>query len=147
MIPDWLIVLGLVLAYLAAYFTIGVLYARSQAVKIYRKQWARHRRMYSYTPDEKITEYAERATREDLRAKAWYWPFAMLRQFFVALGDGRNSLLMRPVHERQRKAEELRRDAQTWDAVATHPNTTESEREMAVELARVLREAAEREAI
>jgi hypothetical protein len=139
--------IGFVLACLAAYFTIGVLYARSQAVKIYREQWAWHRKMWAYTPDEKIGEYAERETRAALRIKATFWPLEMLSQFFAGLSNGGNNLLMNPVYERRYKAEQLRRDAKTWEDVTQHPGSTPAEEKMAAELAKVLSEAAEREDI
>lgn len=144
---DLLIVLGLVLAWLAVYFTIGVLYARSQSVKVYQREWARHRRMYGYTPDEKIDEYAHRETRATLRMKAWFWPMEMLGQLFSGLGNFGTNLLMDPVYQRQYKAEQLRRDAKTWLEVTKHPGSTPAEKKMAAELAKVLSEAAEREDI
>lgn len=138
-----LIGVGFMLGFFAVYFTIGVLFARSQAVRIYQRTYDRNRRMWTYTSEEKIREYAHREARSDLAIKVWFWPMEMLGALFSALGNGGTNLVMGPVYERQHRAEKLRRDAKTWGEVAEHPSSTAQEREMAKELERLLTQQAE----
>lgn len=138
-----LVGIGFVLAFFGVYATIGILYARRQSVRIYQHAYDRNRRMWTYTSEEKIREYAHRETRSDVSMKAWFWPLEMIGQFFEGLSNGGTNLLMGPVYERQYRAEKLRRDAKTWGEVAEHPSSTAQEREMAKELERLLLAQAE----
>jgi hypothetical protein len=150
MIPDWLLGVLAASGVLAAHLAIGVTYARSRAVETYRRHMDTERRLYptliEHRP-EMCIDSARRRTTEDLRVAALAWPVHMLVAFFGAL-DGRSvGLIMAPVDQREAKAAKLRADAATWEAVAEHPDTTASERDMATELAKVLRESAKREGL
>jgi hypothetical protein len=139
---DWLIVLGVIAGYLA----IGGLYARSQAVRLWQDSYDKERETTTKT---RYRELAEEWDRNDRRHASqallfrlgWRvpaWPYAMLYDFFGRL---LRDWLTSPVTDRQERAEQLREDAEAWDA-KRHDGTA-AEREMAAELARICRERAE----
>ena len=150
MIPDWLFGVLLGLGTIAVHLAVGVAYARSRAVETYRRHLDSQRRCYpalaTGRPD-MLADSARRQATMDLRVAAFAWPVHMLIAFFGALDGRSTSLIMAPVDAREAKAAKLRADAETWDAVAGLTDNSQAERDMAAELARVLREAAEREAI
>jgi hypothetical protein len=129
---DILILFGAVLGY----FLLGAVYARTQVARIYQRAVKAN----AHWGSERYREYwIKQELQLALVPRALFWPVAML----VDLGAGPGARwFMRPVTARQEHAEQLRRDAKTWDEVAEHPNTTASERAAAETLAELLREQA-----
>lgn len=127
---------------LFAYAVAGLLFARSQAVSLYRSAAEEHRRRWPrLAPD----LYIPGEVRAKLVTLAVFWPFALVgllvTRLFRHLFGGRD-LLMGPVEERQAKAAQLRADADTWAEQALTEDDP-AKRTMARELARMLREQAQ----
>jgi hypothetical protein len=132
-----LIVAGSVLGYLL----VGAVYARTQVIRIYKKAV----RENAHWHGENYRQYwIKQAMLSALVPRAFFWPVAMVVD--MCAGPGAR-WFMRPVTERQEHAAKLRRDAKTWESVALHEAATLAERDMATELAKVLREEANREDI
>lgn len=136
----WLIILGVVLAYLA----IGVLYARSKAIEVYREKRKSNERVFSM--EEYIEYWTVLETRERLLILTACWaleiPVMALKKAF----DRTGGLLLGPVTAQRRRATKLAEDAAYWRKVAEEEVDLEK-KSMAEELARVLREQAKEAAL
>jgi hypothetical protein len=130
-VTTFLIVAGSILGYLA----IGLAAARTQAVRIYRWRWDSNVRSYS---ESIAKEYAPFEAKFTLLGIAAAWPLALV----VLAGLGVVGLAFAPVTERKARAEQLRADAEIWRETA-RTETDPQKKDMAKELARVLREQAE----
>jgi hypothetical protein len=137
-------ILGAV-AFLAAYFIIGVVLARRRSVAAYRRHLAREQRLFPALAKAKPKELQGTAVvlaREEMKLLATFWPFILLVEGIRALGNGGSNLVMDPVYAQIRQAEKLRADAAEWRRVAQHPEASATERQMAEELAELLTERA-----
>lgn len=126
----WLVVLGSI----AAYLTVGLWYARSRSVAVYRKasrQW----------------------TSEDIRREAvtimllWrvvFFPYAMV---FDACSGGIRSWLMSPLTEQRKRSEQLREDARVWQGKQFDPTLSQAERDLAGEMYLFLMERVDAESL
>lgn len=117
----------IVIGSIAAYLTIGSLYARAMVVDTYRRckaEWS-----------------SESSARESLHLLTGFrlacWPGFMV---FDGIRGGVGSWLLAPVNDRKQQAETLRQDAKAWRA-KQHEGTP-AEREMATELARMCEDRA-----
>lgn len=99
-----MITTAIVLASIAAYLTVGALYARSQAVPCHRravKEWG-------YGGDRAVAESAR--AQQLWRIPAW--PYAVV---FDAVRGGVTAWLASPLEERRGQAAELRAEADRYD--------------------------------
>lgn len=119
----------------AAYFLVGLLYARSQYLRLWRQQRDKNA--------EKFRSNCDRYATEDTRMmSAWRvpaWPWAIVWDLFSG-PFGR--WFSAPVEKRRAHADQLLADANAWAQTSFTANTKE-ERAMAIELARICRERAD----
>lgn len=127
-----LTITGIVLGY----WLLGAVYARTQVARIYKKVVAENKHWSSPSYRD---YWIKQGMLGGLVPRVCFWPIAMIVDLLAGPGA---RWFMRPVTERQERAEKLRADAKTWDEVVTHPSSTEQEREMARELAKMLRDQA-----
>lgn len=125
-----LVVLSIVLAAVTGYSAIGLAYARSQAVVRRRIRRANNERQWSY--EDSIERWTTDETRQDLVARAVFWPFFVTYDLIAPRLGG---WVLAPVAERQAEAAQLRKDAEAWRATA-QTGTTRGERDMARQLAK-----------
>lgn len=122
-------VLLVVLGSVAAYLVVGAFYARSRAVAVHRKA----SRVWS----------SEAVVRESVTAmlvwRVLAWPYAVV---FDAVAGGVAAWVRAPVDGRKLEAAQLRADADAWAGRMWARDASASERDMAEELARILRERA-----
>lgn len=124
----------IVLGCIAAYFLVGLLYARSQ----YLQLWQECRD--KLTGDLPLTGHMYLDGRVKSRA-AWRvpaWPYALV---YDAVRGPVGQWFTKPVTDRQAYAEQLRADAKAWETKRW--SGTPAEREMATELARICKERAD----
>lgn len=128
-----LIVIGSILAVIGAYLAIGVAKARSHSVDLYRKAKTAAHKEWGL-----ISEYAEKYTNRGYRAAmfrwVFWWPYIPIIAWFHRLFTG-------PIDNARADAQEARESAKTWDEVARTAKEPR-EREMARELAKMLRDQA-----
>lgn len=125
----------IVIGSIIAYFVIGVLYARSQYMRLWQKRRAINQRdWYGIDKDFKYTN------EEAMQCALWRipgWPYAI---FWDLLNGPLRQWFTQPVVERQAYAAQLREEAEAWRK--KRHSGTEAEREMAAELYRVCSERA-----
>jgi hypothetical protein len=124
-----------VLGCIAVYFLVGLLYARSQYLRLWRRQRDKNVEKFGSNCDTYATEDARMMAAWRVPA----WPCAIVWDLFSG-PFGR--WFSAPVERRLAHADQLAADAAAWEKTARHA-TTDAEREMAVELARICRERAE----
>lgn len=123
-----LIVLGSITGYLA----LGMLYARSRSVAVYRK--ARKEWQYETLVRESVSMM--------LLWRVLFFPYAMV---FDACSGGIRSWLTSPINERRARAKQLEEDADVWRRKQYDSSISKVEREVAEEMYRFLRERAQEE--
>lgn len=125
----WLV--GIV-AVVASYFAVGICRARAHSVELYRAAKAKASREWSIARH--VEEYAVKYHRAEVTKWVWWWPYMPVIAWF-------QSAYTAPLEKARAAAAEARASAKTWDEVA-RTATTDRERDMAWELAKMLRDQA-----
>lgn len=128
-------VLLVVLGCIAAYFLVGVLYARSQYPRLWQQKRAINQRDFPFIDGE--FEYTNREAKEAVLWRIPAWPYAMI---YDAVRAPLAQWFTKPLTDRLAYAAQLRADARAWEN--KRYTGTPAEREMAAELARICRERA-----
>lgn len=128
----------IVLGCIAVYFVLGVLYARSQYLRLWQKRRDANAREHPRSSPGFAIRWANDEVRWCIAWRIPVWPVALV---FDLTSGSIARWFTAPLTDRRAHAEQLRADAEAWSAKRT--SGTVAEREMAAELARICRELAD----